>query len=351
MSEAATTALVVATRAAVDRCGRGHVSTPLSPKGWPGPARRWCKLRTKPHGDRRHHLRGCGRAVSLSRGAEERPHRAALLRGRLAAARHAVFGGRGRRSCRLLSALFPRNQGTGGQEEGGAAAGGGGSSAQGGPGWLVRSGERCWYVLLASQLATARVAPARRGVFGQEREEKEGEEEEEEAHQDVSVASDQLHLTMPLRFSLHCVPRAPCLWQSLVRCLLVLSFDSGYSSCVSLRWLWNWAIFFSSSPSCLAGTFRCRSCLRSTGYLSLLGGVAALGGSGLTVDTYLRQSTEPFLPNYKHFLRERGPRLLRSISWSWRRLRSTRNCIPTGRRFQEHFPYVWLVLYSTVVTL
>ena len=26
----------------------------------------WCKTRTHPHGDRRHHLRGCGRAVSLS---------------------------------------------------------------------------------------------------------------------------------------------------------------------------------------------------------------------------------------------------------------------------------------------
>ena len=31
--ETATTALAVATRAAVDRCGRGHVSAPLSPTG------------------------------------------------------------------------------------------------------------------------------------------------------------------------------------------------------------------------------------------------------------------------------------------------------------------------------
>ena len=34
----------------------------------PGPGRRWCTTRTTPYGDRRHHLRGCGPAVSLTRG-------------------------------------------------------------------------------------------------------------------------------------------------------------------------------------------------------------------------------------------------------------------------------------------
>ena len=37
-------------------------------RSWPGSGRRWCTTRTTHHGDRRHHLRGCGRAVSLSPG-------------------------------------------------------------------------------------------------------------------------------------------------------------------------------------------------------------------------------------------------------------------------------------------
>ena len=46
-------------------------------------------------------------------------------------------------------------------------------------------------------------------------------------------------LVMALRFSFHCVPRAFGLWQSFVRCVLVLWPNSGYSSCVNLGCFWD----------------------------------------------------------------------------------------------------------------
>ena len=66
-SEAATTALVVATRAAVDRCGPGCCDAPLhgARRQPSGPERRQGARRTTPHGDRRPCLRGCGRRLRL----------------------------------------------------------------------------------------------------------------------------------------------------------------------------------------------------------------------------------------------------------------------------------------------
>ena len=43
-------------------------TTPQEVRRLPGSGRRWCTTRTTPCGDRRHHLWGCGRAVSLSPG-------------------------------------------------------------------------------------------------------------------------------------------------------------------------------------------------------------------------------------------------------------------------------------------
>ena len=69
---------------------------------------------------------------------------------------------------------------------------------------------------------------------------------------------------------------------------------------------------------CCAGTVRCLSCLRRTGNLSLLEDERSkmlpcsefLAYSGCTS---LRQSTEPFLSNFTHFLCVRRPQMLRSL--------------------------------------
>ena len=65
--------------------------------------------------------------------AEERPHRAALLRGQPADPRPALSGRVGRRGCGLLRAPLPHGPGAGGQEEGGGGeeeAGAGGEGVQ-----------------------------------------------------------------------------------------------------------------------------------------------------------------------------------------------------------------------------
>ena len=63
-----------------------------------------------------------------------------------------------------------------------------------------------------------------KGQGGLEEESKDEEEEEE-------VPSSLLHVG-----NLDIILRAPWTWQSLVRCLGVAWCDSGYGSCVSLRW-------------------------------------------------------------------------------------------------------------------
>ena len=54
----------------------------------PGPGRRWCTTRTTPYGDRRHHLRGCGPAVSLTRGRRGATAPCGAPRGKLLSSLH-----------------------------------------------------------------------------------------------------------------------------------------------------------------------------------------------------------------------------------------------------------------------
>ena len=57
------------TDAGRDGCGRSDAPLFTRREECPQPqGRRWCKLRTKPHGDRGHPLPGCGRAVPLEPG-------------------------------------------------------------------------------------------------------------------------------------------------------------------------------------------------------------------------------------------------------------------------------------------